>query len=87
MSHRLSRLLIIFWVLSFLIISPSFADDQPNIIVIVADDLGWADVGFHGNEQIATPALDRLAAEGVQLDRFYTHAYLLPHPRCTHDWP
>ena len=59
-------------MLSFLIISPSFADDQPNIIVIVADDLGWADVGFHGNEQIATPALDRLAAEGVQLDRFYT---------------
>ncbi|MEK9913459.1 MAG: arylsulfatase, partial [Flavobacteriaceae bacterium] len=49
-----------------------FTAEQPNIIVIVADDLGWADVGFHGNEQIATPALDRLAAEGVQLDRFYT---------------
>jgi len=49
-----------------------FTAEQPNIIVIVADDLGWADVGFHGNQQIATPALDRLAAEGVQLDRFYT---------------
>lgn len=44
----------------------------PNVIVIVADDLGWSDVGFHGNKVIQTPSLDRLAAEGVQLDRFYT---------------
>jgi len=39
--------------------------------VIVADDLGWNDVGFHGGD-IDTPSLDRLAAEGMQLDRFYT---------------
>jgi arylsulfatase A-like enzyme len=45
---------------------------RPNVIVMVADDLGWADVGFHGQTQIETPSLDRLAAEGVQLDRFYT---------------
>jgi len=45
---------------------------QPNIIIMVADDLGWADVGFHGNTEIDTPSLDRLASEGVQLDRFYT---------------
>jgi len=45
---------------------------QPNIIIMVADDLGWADVGFHGNTEIDTPSLDRLADEGVQLDRFYT---------------
>ena len=44
----------------------------PNVIVIVADDLGWSDGGYHGNEVIQTPSLDRLAAEGVQLDRFYT---------------
>lgn len=46
--------------------------DKPNVLVMVADDLGWADVGFHGNTQIDTPSLDRLAAEGAQLDRFYT---------------
>ena len=52
---------------------PAIADEvRPNIIVIVADDLGWADVGFHGNTQIDTPSLDRLASEGVVLDRFYT---------------
>jgi arylsulfatase A-like enzyme len=48
------------------------AADRPNVIVMVADDLGWADVGYHGNTQIDTPSLDRLAAEGMQLDRFYT---------------
>ena len=49
----------------------SSAADSPNVIVIVADDLGWADVGYHGEEAIQTPAIDRLAREGVQLDRFY----------------
>jgi len=48
------------------------ASERPNIVVIVADDLGWADVGFHGNRVIETPSLDRIAAEGAQLDRFYT---------------
>jgi len=41
-------------------------------VIFLADDLGWADVGFHGEEVIETPSLDRLAAEGVQLDRFYS---------------
>lgn len=44
---------------------------RPNIIIMLADDLGWADVGFHGGD-IDTPSLDRLAAEGVELSRFYT---------------
>ncbi len=51
--------------------APCLAAEQPNVIVIVADDLGWADVGYHGGD-IDTPSLDRLAAEGVQLHRFYT---------------
>ena len=45
---------------------------RPNVVIFLADDLGWADVGFHGEEVIETPSLDRLAAEGVQLDRFYS---------------
>ena len=44
---------------------------KPNILVMVADDLGWADVGYHGGD-IDTPSLDRLAEQGVQLNRFYT---------------
>ena len=44
---------------------------RPNIIIMLADDLGWNDVGFHGGD-IDTPSLDRLAQEGVELNRFYT---------------
>ena len=58
-------------VLSSLALSAQ-ASDRPNVVVIVADDLGWADVGFHGNQIIDTPSLDRIAAEGAQLKRFYT---------------
>lgn len=45
--------------------------DRPNVIVMVADDLGWNDVGYHGGN-IDTPSLDKLAEQGVQLNRFYT---------------
>ncbi|MAQ94971.1 MAG: N-acetylgalactosamine 6-sulfate sulfatase, partial [Rhodothermaceae bacterium] len=53
-----------------LVLAPCVAA-QPNVIVIVADDLGFGDVGYNGAE-IATPHLDQLAAEGIVLDRFYT---------------
>ena len=43
---------------------------RPNLIILVADDLGWNDVGYHGSD-IRTPSIDRLAKSGVQLDRFY----------------
>jgi arylsulfatase B len=43
---------------------------RPNIVVLLADDLGWRDVGYHGGD-IATPNIDRLAEEGVRLERFY----------------
>ena len=44
---------------------------KPNIIIIVADDLGWGDLGYHGST-IKTPHLDKLAGEGVNLNRFYS---------------
>ncbi|MEL7587449.1 MAG: arylsulfatase [Prolixibacteraceae bacterium] len=43
---------------------------RPNIIILVADDLGWDDVGYHGSH-IKTPNIDKLSEEGVQLTRFY----------------
>ncbi|MCC5875581.1 MAG: arylsulfatase [Candidatus Sumerlaeia bacterium] len=43
----------------------------PNIILVVADDLGWGDVGFQGQEVIQTPNIDRIAAAGVQFPQFY----------------
>lgn len=50
---------------------------RPNVVFLLADDLGWADVGFHGGE-IKTPHLDRLAAEGARLDRFYVQPVCSP---------
>jgi arylsulfatase A-like enzyme len=47
------------------------------VVIILADDLGWRDVGYHGSE-IATPRLDALAADGVVLDRFYAQPTCSP---------
>jgi len=44
---------------------------QPNVVVLLADDLGWADVGFHDSE-IQTPNIDRLSREGTRLERFHS---------------
>ena len=52
---------------------------KPNIIIIVADDLGYADVGFQGLRDFETPNLDRLAASGVRFTNGYvTHPYCSP---------
>jgi len=48
--------------------------DRPNIVVIVADDMGWGDSATYGNELIQTPNMDRLAAEGVKLTQAYSAA-------------
>ncbi len=53
------------------------ASSQPNVLIIVADDMGWNDVGYHGSK-IQTPNIDRLAKEGMQLERFYVHPVCSP---------
>ena len=57
--------------------SMAWADDRPNIVIILADDMGYADMGSFGGE-INTPNLDALAAEGVRFTQFYTHASCSP---------
>lgn len=53
------------------------SSDQPNIVIIVADDAGWSDFGFHGSE-IQTPNIDRLAREGLELEHFYVDPVCSP---------
>lgn len=45
---------------------------QPNVVILLADDLGWADVGFHTGCEIQTPNLNRLAAGSTEIERFYS---------------
>lgn len=51
--------------------------ERPNIIIILADDLGYGDLGVQGGRDVATPNIDRLAAEGVRFTDFYAG-----HPVC-----
>lgn len=47
------------------------ADTKPNIIMILADDMGWGDINANGNELISTPVLNRLKSESLSFERFY----------------
>ena len=47
---------------------------KPNVILMMADDLGWGDTGYNGHEVLRTPHLDQMADEGICFDRFYSGA-------------
>ncbi len=54
---------------------------RPNIVLILADDLGWSDIGCYGSE-IATPSLDRLAAGGIRFTQFHNTSKCFPSRAC-----
>ena len=56
---------------------PAVALDKPHILVFLADDLGWNDVGYHGSH-IQTPNIDQIASAGIELDRFYVQPTCSP---------
>jgi arylsulfatase B len=60
----------------------SAAGKKPNIVHIVADDLGWKDVGFNGCTDIKTPNLDKLAAQGAKFTEFYAQPMCTPTRAC-----
>ena len=60
------------------LINPQLKSDQPNILFILADDLGYGDLGCYGRVDIHTPHLDRLAASGVRFTAHYANG-----PECT----
>src|SRR5262245_25766875 len=67
--------LFLFWLLLVGFFSPRpviAADAPPNIILFLADDLGWGDLACYGNKVIQTPNLDAFAKQGVRLTQCYS---------------
>ena len=60
--------------LLFALCSSLSAAAQPNVLVIIADDLGYADIGVHGGKEVPTPNIDALAASGVRCTSGYVSA-------------
>ena len=74
--------LVLCWIA--LVAAPVWAADplRPNVVLILADDLGWGEVGCYGQRKIPTPHIDRLAAEGVRFTQFYAGAPVCAPSRC-----
>lgn len=68
----------------FALVFPSQAGaaDSPNIVFIIADDLGYGDLGSYGQKKIRTPNLDRLASEGMRFTQHYSGHNVCAPSRC-----
>ena len=55
---------------------------KPNIVFVLADDLGYGDLGCYGQKQILTPNIDRLATEGIRFTQFYAGSTVCAPSRC-----
>jgi len=56
----------------------AWAQQRPNIVLLMGDDHGWDETGYNGHPHLHTPVLDEMAASGLRLDRFYS-----AHPSCS----
>lgn len=62
----------------WLVHSAAVAADQPNVVIFLADDMGWGDLSVHGNRNLQTPHIDSVARDGVSLENFYVCAVCAP---------
>ena len=79
--HQFFKKLVSLWFLPILIFFAGCAEnqkDQPSVILVMADDMGWAQTGYYGHPILKTPNLDAMAENGLRMDRFYAGA-----PSCT----
>src|SRR5436190_11105518 len=68
---------LIISLLALVAVLPLPAAEKPNILFIVADDLGWSDVGWHGGFS-KTPVMDQLVRTGLELDQHYVQPVCTP---------
>ncbi|WP_395050491.1 sulfatase [Flavobacterium sp.] len=79
MKNKLLLFAVTFFIGSVLI----NAQPKPNVVFILVDDLGWADVGYNGSRFYETPNIDQLAVEGMQFTNGYAAASICSPTRCS----
>ncbi len=79
MSRAISSIAALLFVL---MASACFASEKLNVVFILADDLGWAEVGCYGQQKIPTPNIDRLASQGMRFTQHYSGAPVCAPSRC-----
>ena len=80
----MKQILILFLFFCFCLFqSYAQTSTRPNIIFILADDLGYGDVGCYGQKKIATPNIDKLATMGVKFTQFYAGSTVCAPSRCS----
>ena len=84
MQSRLLTTLTSGWLLIVSATAPTAmgVEPQPNLVLIVADDLGYGDLGSYGQQLIATPNLDQMAADGMRFTQFYSGSTVCAPSRC-----
>lgn len=82
-ARRLSLLAFCFSVSAAIAAEEAGTPGQPNIVLILADDLGYSELGCYGQQKIKTPHLDRLAAEGLRFTQHYSGNAVCAPSRCS----
>ena len=80
---RRGSIAVLFAFTTMLVASQADAVDKPNVVFILADDLGYGDLGCYGQTRVKTPAIDRLAAEGMRFTNAYAGCTVCAPSRCT----
>lgn len=73
-----AALFVVLWSQAAVCAADISEPKRPNVVLIITDDQGWGDLGFHGNDKIRTPNLDRLSRESVVLKNFYVSPVCTP---------
>lgn len=83
MNRLLPAVLLLFFFALAAVVPAVAAERPPNVVFIMADDLGYAELGCYGQQKIRTPNLDHLAAEGMRFTQHYTSAPVCAPARCS----
>ena len=83
MTRRFASAIVAALAASCSVGGPAAPPRPPNLVLIMADDLGWGELGCYGQTRIRTPRIDQLAREGLRFRTFYAGAPVCAPSRCT----